>query len=331
MLPTFAVLAALGAPLVTPLGEPPLPRPGSARTVTSLVLASHRIRRLPNNLFPNLAQAFNDDTGAYYPATSQGCGGVNSCVFGDATSKTTVVLFGDSHAYMWLPALVAFADQAWLRLVLVWLAGCPAAWVASGTRPTNERYTSCNTFRIEVHRGDQEARAAARAAREPDHADRGTERASIAQSTWERGLERRSRVIRPGDEGRRHRRHHAVLGLLPDCLAAEPTTSRRARPRDPNTKIPGHYAAEQAAAHRGARALPESAALALHEGLLAGHRQHGRVLQQRPRHCDVRGLPRDGLLHRRVRTTRQVRSLPTMETSVVPWPHRRLQPEEVPR
>ncbi len=38
-----------------------------------------------------------------------------------------MVLFGDSHAAMWLPALVYDGTHLHFRVVLLWYSGCPAA------------------------------------------------------------------------------------------------------------------------------------------------------------------------------------------------------------
>ncbi|NOT26802.1 MAG: acyltransferase [Acidobacteria bacterium] len=69
------------------------------------------------------------------------------CVFGAATSQTTVVLFGDSHANHWFPALEAIAQQQEWKIVSLTKAGCPAAdytpFVANLRRP----YTECDTWR----------------------------------------------------------------------------------------------------------------------------------------------------------------------------------------
>lgn len=63
---------------------------------------------------------------------ANGCDARTLCVYGDTTSSTTVVLFGDSHAAMWLPAVNPWAITHHVRLILVWHGGCPTA-----TLPTN--------------------------------------------------------------------------------------------------------------------------------------------------------------------------------------------------
>jgi hypothetical protein len=50
----------------------------------------------------------------------------SACVYGDIASNTVVVLFGDSHAAAWFPALDAISTQRHWRLVALTKAGCPA-------------------------------------------------------------------------------------------------------------------------------------------------------------------------------------------------------------
>lgn len=51
------------------------------------------------------------------------------CVYGDTASSTTVVLFGDSHAAYWFPAVDEISRQQHWRLVDLTKDGCPAAEV----------------------------------------------------------------------------------------------------------------------------------------------------------------------------------------------------------
>ena len=51
------------------------------------------------------------------------------CPFGDQSSSRLMVLYGDSHALMWVPAFRALANASHWRLVLFAKVGCPATWV----------------------------------------------------------------------------------------------------------------------------------------------------------------------------------------------------------
>ncbi|GGF12948.1 acyltransferase family protein [Subtercola lobariae] len=70
---------------------------------------------------------------------------VNDCEFGDLSSATTVVLFGDSHAAHWFPAVDAWAEGAGVRLLAYTKVGCPGIDVSVTSR--NAPYMACDTWR----------------------------------------------------------------------------------------------------------------------------------------------------------------------------------------
>jgi hypothetical protein len=99
-----------------------------------------RTLQAPRNLTPQLslagrARPFLAWDGCHLPRS-----GLKSkpCVFGDTTSRTTVVLFGDSHALAWFPAMDLISEQQHWRLVDLTKDGCPpaevniAAWFRAG-------------------------------------------------------------------------------------------------------------------------------------------------------------------------------------------------------
>jgi peptidoglycan/LPS O-acetylase OafA/YrhL len=104
---------------------------------------------VPSNLTPSLKTAAgsepiinHDGCHLQYPGTRS-----KPCVFGDTSSKTTVVMFGDSHMAAWFPALDTISiDRHW-RLVDFTKAGCTPAEVTivrnSGTTP----YPDCTAWR----------------------------------------------------------------------------------------------------------------------------------------------------------------------------------------
>ena len=84
---------------------------------------------MPSNLVPSLALASADNPVVY----SNGCHlgflqtQPGACAFGDPSSATTVVLFGDLHAAQWFPALAQLADADHFRLVSMTKSACSAA------------------------------------------------------------------------------------------------------------------------------------------------------------------------------------------------------------
>ena len=121
--------------------------PGAA--LARLIAAGRGLDVLPVNLRPALAQVGRDKP----PVWTDGCHvdvpvttAPNGCVFGDLKSTTTVVLFGDSHAAQWFPALERIAGERHWRLVSLSKSSCSAAdlpiWHDTMKRP----YTECAAF-----------------------------------------------------------------------------------------------------------------------------------------------------------------------------------------
>ena len=122
----------------------------TAELATDLA-AGAMTRRVPGDLEPPLA-----DAAAAEPIiVRNGCHlsrtGLRSrpCVYGDTASSTTAVLFGDSHAAYWFPALDLISRQQHWRLVDLTKDGCPvaevniAAWFRHGGP-----YPECTDWRI---------------------------------------------------------------------------------------------------------------------------------------------------------------------------------------
>jgi peptidoglycan/LPS O-acetylase OafA/YrhL len=109
---------------------------------------------VPADLAPSLANA-KDDLPVIY---SDGCHldpettTPGDCVFGDKTSSTTVVLFGDSHAAQWFPALERLAKEHDWRLLSMTKSACTPADVPIWTSLLKRTYTECATWRDAVLR-----------------------------------------------------------------------------------------------------------------------------------------------------------------------------------
>ncbi|MDQ8155461.1 MAG: acyltransferase family protein [Gemmatimonadota bacterium] len=69
------------------------------------------------------------------------------CTFGEADSTDTIVLFGDSHAAHWFPALARVAATSHRRLLSLTKSGCPSADVAIRDLRIGRRYTECEAWR----------------------------------------------------------------------------------------------------------------------------------------------------------------------------------------
>jgi peptidoglycan/LPS O-acetylase OafA/YrhL len=118
--------------------------------LASLLAQSTQVAAAPDNLTPTLAKAANDSPVVY----SDGCHldftttkNPSKCVFGDVTAKTTVVLFGDSHAAQWFPAMNQVALTKHWRLISYTKSACPAASVLVYQDALKRGYTECVQWR----------------------------------------------------------------------------------------------------------------------------------------------------------------------------------------
>ncbi|WP_416981288.1 acyltransferase family protein [Streptomyces sp. T028] len=130
--------------LAQALSDAPAPRARLTEFLTSSPAA------LPSNLAPPLEKVKSSRSAVYrdgchvdYAATR-----TRPCVYGDRSSSRTVVLFGDSHAAQWFPALQRLATARGWKLVSLTKASCKVAdvTVVRGHEP----YTACDTWRSDA-------------------------------------------------------------------------------------------------------------------------------------------------------------------------------------
>jgi hypothetical protein len=105
---------------------------------------------VPADLRPPIATASKD-----YPGTfSDGCnvpeGGTASrgtCLYGNLASKTTIALFGDSHAAFWFPAVEGFAQRQGWRLLNLTMSSCTPADLSVYNSIFKRIYGECPAWR----------------------------------------------------------------------------------------------------------------------------------------------------------------------------------------
>jgi peptidoglycan/LPS O-acetylase OafA/YrhL len=98
---------------------------------------------------PNPLQAREDRSRMYSDGCLVGTAGTesNSCVYGDPGGKRTMVLFGDSHAMQYFPAMEKLADAHGWRLVALAKAECTPGETRVLSVTTGGEYTECKTWR----------------------------------------------------------------------------------------------------------------------------------------------------------------------------------------
>jgi len=220
---------------------------GTASQIRALVAASTKIQKLTPALITELSQISTLETRLAYPGVGMEC--LTACAFGDLSSKRTIVLYGDSHAMMWLPAVLAAEPK--YRVDLFWDPTCPLVAIpglafADGTPPSN-----CAAFRASsvaairsidpklVLLGERTYQVVTMPGSKP-----------ISNATWAKALKTTIRQVKTRTTG---------VAVVQDivafnwnvllCVAAYPSAiQKRCSSANPNSKAPGHQAAEKTAA-----------------------------------------------------------------------------------
>jgi hypothetical protein len=128
-----AAAAVRPAALVDGTGQSPAGA-GPLRAVVAAVRAAERGDPLPSPLTPPVGSLHSD-----FYAFPDGCNAtgrmipVKLCRLGDTGSPKSIVVFGDSHAQMWMPAILQMAIRDhWLVVPFVKLSCIPRTWTAAG-------------------------------------------------------------------------------------------------------------------------------------------------------------------------------------------------------
>lgn len=120
--------------------------------VVAAVSASASIKSVPANLDPPLSSASASEAapmvdGCLDSFTSSA---VPNCLFGDTTATRSIVLFGDSHASMWFPAVDAFANAHGYRLYVWTKAACPPVGIPIFSPVLDRMWTECSQWYANV-------------------------------------------------------------------------------------------------------------------------------------------------------------------------------------
>lgn len=234
---------------------PALPTPGTAAQIAALVKSAPDIKIVPSDVTPPLSEAAGNGTGSYYTATENGCSGPAECVYGDTSSTKTIVLFGDSHADMWLPAFDPIGKALGYKIVLMYEGACPAASVLVFVQPgqgyagQEGYYTTCDTWRTEAIADIKALDPTLVLLASKTFEDYSSPTKFFTAAQWKAGLKTtvdalESKTTKVG-----------IIGditymprILPECLAAYPTDVQKCGGPNPNTASHGNQAAEIAEA-----------------------------------------------------------------------------------
>jgi hypothetical protein len=103
--------------------------------VVAAVKAARQGGKLPTRLTPTVSQLLNESyqfpSGCVPASDSQTTSTI--CHLGDTAATKSIVLFGDSHAQMWMPTILAIAQADSWNVVPIVKSGCvPSAWTGKG-------------------------------------------------------------------------------------------------------------------------------------------------------------------------------------------------------
>lgn len=106
-------------------------------------------RSVPANLNPSLGNAADDLPQVYADNCILEIGEpeLKECVYGDPAGAVTIVLFGDSHAAQWMPAIDLVSKQNGWRLIVHTKKACPSAEIPTIRDPNG---TDCAVWRANV-------------------------------------------------------------------------------------------------------------------------------------------------------------------------------------
>ena len=234
--------------------------PGSASQVAADAASSLSITTLPSNLSPSLANASKDLATVGTPSLAK-CNttGVTlnpaKCVFGDKTGSKTMVLWGDSHAFMWFPAVNAVAIKEHWKLVALLQYACPPADVSVWNPVDKAPYPSCNVFRKNMIAAINKLNPSLVIISEmfvSQAANAGGAFNTISPAQWQAGLETTLKSLHSS------RMHKVLIGntvythsqsdaIPPQCLAANVSAIQKCTITD-STTLQAQRAAESTAA-----------------------------------------------------------------------------------
>jgi hypothetical protein len=130
---------------------PAVPPPASTAQLLAAVEAAQNVQRLPDRLVAALNQ---DDTGG--AKQIQACEPVDrptiksyfgECNYGSKSGARLMVVYGDSHAYMWSQALESIAQEFNWQLRIYSLPDCPVPDLPYQSGETKTPFLECDDYR----------------------------------------------------------------------------------------------------------------------------------------------------------------------------------------
>jgi peptidoglycan/LPS O-acetylase OafA/YrhL len=158
--------------------------------------AAVQVGEVPANLQPTLGDAGTNTPAIYDDGCMLGDGETSPppCTYGDRRARTTVVLFGDSHAAQWFPAMEAIARKHHWRLVSLTKKACPTADLRLANAGRN---ADCAAWRVNVLARIKTLHPALVVMTSYRYVLGGADAALSPDASWRKGLDRTMTVLRP--------------------------------------------------------------------------------------------------------------------------------------
>ncbi|WP_394254380.1 acyltransferase family protein [Pseudoclavibacter helvolus] len=121
-----------------------------AQVLQSPVLAPPEVLEVPSNLTPSLMTAADDNALVYSTPchVTERATSFEPCTFGDPDGDRTIVVFGDSHAANWFPAINLIAKQEGIKLESYSKSSCASSFVEKNF--DGRAYWECDEWREAV-------------------------------------------------------------------------------------------------------------------------------------------------------------------------------------
>ena len=150
---TIVVLTlVIGSQSIGRFYHPVVPAQNHEVVLNEIAAAAH-IERVPSLIQPALNDAHDDWGGTFEPSqchSDLAAWRQSICILGDIKSNRLMVLYGDSHALMWLRAFDDVAKAEHWRLLVLGKPGCPAELVSvlnpPGIGNPNGFYRQCDLW-----------------------------------------------------------------------------------------------------------------------------------------------------------------------------------------
>jgi hypothetical protein len=138
--------------ITRPPSLPETETPVSLSVMIAAVAAAAHIKVLPKDVTPALQDAYEDS--GLTMAGNFGCNPnfdqtkTPACIFGDPKGKKTIILYGGSHAEMWLPAFDAIGKRLHRRIALLAKLACAAPELHFGywNGVSEQPYPQCQSW-----------------------------------------------------------------------------------------------------------------------------------------------------------------------------------------